>query len=253
MFLNVLEKPFDSQQVRQAVNYAIDTEKIQKLLAGQGIPQPDLPNGMQGHQPDKTFYTYDPAKAKELLSQAGFPNGFTCTFVTHNVDPFPKLAQAVQADLKAVGITADIKQMDRATYWDYISLKKSHAAIGLSDWYMDFPDPSDWIGPLFTNPIEGGANSSFYRTRRSTRSTQSGSELDPTKRIQMFEQMQDIIMTDAPTAPLYQPTSNYLFGKTTGGVFVHPVWTFNIRTTGRRTASEAMTAVRQEASRRSDG
>jgi oligopeptide transport system substrate-binding protein len=230
-FMNVTEKPFDNEKVRQAVNYAIDTGKIQKLLAGQGKALNQIyPNGMPGYQADKTFYTYDTAKAKQLLSDAGFPNGFKCTFVTHNVDPFPKLAQAIQADLKAVGITADIKQMDRATYWDYISLKKSHAQIGLSDWYQDFPDPSDWIGPMFTNPIEGGANSSFYENPQVTSMYKaSNSELDPTKRIDMFKQMQDIIMTDAPTAPLYQPTWNGMYGKTTGGYFIHPVWVFTFQ------------------------
>jgi peptide/nickel transport system substrate-binding protein len=228
VFMNVLEKPFDNPKVRQAVNYAIDTGKIQKLLAGQGTALNQVfPDGMPGHQPDKQYYTYDPAKAKQLLAEAGFPNGFTTTFVAHNVDPFPKLAQAVQADLKAVGITADIKQMDRATYWDYISLKKSHAAIGLSDWYQDFPDPSDWIGPLFTQPIDGGANSSFYENPEVNKLyAQATSELDTTKRIGMFEQMQDIIMTDAPTAPLYQPLWNAIYGENTGGFYIHPVWIF---------------------------
>ena len=228
VFINVLEKPFTDVKVRQAVNYAIDTEKIQKLLAGQGSALNQIyPNGMPGYQAGKTYYTYDPAKAKQLLSEAGLPTGFKATFVTHNVDPFPKLAQAVQADLKAVGIDCDIKQMDRATYWDYISLKKSHAAIGLSDWYQDFPDPSDWIGPLFTNPIEGGANSSFYENPQVNQLyADSASELDTTKRIDMFKQMQDIIMTDAPTAPLYQPLWNGMYGKDTGGVYIHPVWIF---------------------------
>jgi oligopeptide transport system substrate-binding protein len=231
VFLNVLEKPFDNQQVRQAVNYAIDTAKIQKLLAGQGQALNQIyPNGMPGYQADAQFYTYDPAKAKQLLADAGFPNGFKTTFVTHNVDPFPKLAQAVQADLKAVGITAEIKQMDRATYWDYISLKKSHAAIGLSDWYQDFPDPSDWIGPLFTQPIDGGANSSFYESPEVNKLyAESASELDVTKRIDMFKQMQDIIMADAPTAPLYQPTWNGMYGKTTGGYYINPVWIFTFQ------------------------
>jgi ABC-type transport system substrate-binding protein len=225
-FMNVREKPFDNVKVRQAINYAIDTKKIQKLLAGQGSALNQIyPNGMRGYQPDKQFYTYDPAKAKQLLADAGYPNGFKTTFVTHNVDPFPNLAQAIQADLQAVGIQADLKQMDRATYWDYISLTKSHAAIGLSDWYQDFPDPSDWIGPLFTHPIEGGSNSSFYANPQvDALYKASSSELDPTKRIDMFVQMQDIIMNDAPTAPLYQPLFNGMFGKTTGGFYVHPVW-----------------------------
>ena len=108
-----------------------------------------------------------------------------------------------------------------------MSLKKSHAAIGLSDWYQDFPDPSDWIGPLFTNPIDGGANSSFYENPQvNTLYADSASELDSAKRIQMFQQMQDIIMNDAPTAPLYQPTWNGMYGKTTGGYYINPVWIF---------------------------
>jgi oligopeptide transport system substrate-binding protein len=231
VFMNVLEKPFDNMQVRQAINYAINTEKVQKLLAGQGEALNQIyPNGMPGYQADAQFYTYDPAKAKQMLADAGFPNGFKVTFVTHNVDPFPKLAQAVQADLKAVGINAELKQMDRATYWDYISLKKSHAAIGLSDWYQDFPDPSDWIGPLFTQPIDGGANSSFYENPEvNTLYADSASELDPAKRIDMFVQMQQIVMDDAPTAPLYQPTWNGMYGKTTGGYYINPVWIFTFQ------------------------
>ena len=230
-FMNVLEKPFDNVKVRQAINYAINTQKIQKLLAGQAASLNQIyPKGMPGHQDGKTYYTYDPAKAKQLLAAAGFPNGFTTTFYADNVDPMPKLAQSVQSDLAAIGITASLKIMDRATYWNFISLKKSHAAIGFSDWYQDFPDPSDWIGPLFTNPIDGGANSSFYENPQVTALyNASGSQLDPAKRLQMFEQMQDIIMQDAPTAPMYQAVFNGMHGADTGGFYVHPVWTFNFQ------------------------
>ena len=147
------------------------------------------------------------------------------TFVGHNVDPFPKLAQAVQNDLKAVGIDASIKLMDKATYWDYISLPQSHAAIGLTDWYQDFPDPSDFIGPLYTHPIEGGANVSFYTNPEvEALYKASNTELDPAKRIEMFVQMQDIIMADAPSAILYQPVWNGMYGKNVGGYYYHPVW-----------------------------
>jgi ABC-type transport system substrate-binding protein len=230
-FMNVLEKPFDNVKVRQAINYAINTEKIQKLLAGQATSLNQIyPKGMPGHQDGKQYYTYDPAKAKQLLADAGFPNGFKTTFYADNVDPMPKLAQSVQSDLAAVGITASLKIMDRATYWDFISLKKSHAGIGFSDWYMDFPDPSDWIGPLFTNPIDGGANASFYENPQVTQLfNDSGSQLDPAKRLQMFQQMQDIVMQDAPTAPMYQAVWNGMYGQNTGGYYIHPVWIFNFQ------------------------
>ena len=226
VFMNVNEKPFTDLKVRQAVNYAIDTQRLQKVLAGQTKALNQiLPDGMPGYQPDKTFYTYDPEKAKQLLSEAGFPNGFEVTFYGHNVDPFPKIAQAVQADLEAVGIKAKIKLMDKATYWDFISLPQSHAGIGLTDWYMDFPDPSDFIGPLYTHPIEGGANANFYTNPEVEKLyEESNSELDPATRIAMFEQMNDIIMGDAPSAILYQPVFNGMYGKNVGGYYYHQVW-----------------------------
>jgi len=231
VFLNVLEKPFDDVKVRQAINHAIDTDKIMKIMAGQASPLHQIfPNGMPGHVPDKVYYQYDPAKAKQLLAEAGYPNGFKTTFYSHNVDPFPKLAQSIQADLKEIGIDASIKLMDRATYWDFIALKKSHAGIGLSDWYQDFPDPSDWVGPLFTNPIDGGANSSFYQNDQVDRLyKESASVLDPAKRIAMYQQMQDIIMADAPVVPLFQPVWNAMYGKDTGGFYIHPVWIFSFQ------------------------
>jgi len=187
---------------------------------------------MPGHQPDKSFYAYDPAAAKKLLAEAGYPDGLKTTFYSHNVDPFPKIAQAVQADLKAVGIEADIEQMDKATYWDFISLKKSHAGIGLSDWYQDFPDPSDWIGPLFikASAIDGGANASFWWDERvEDLYAKAVNELDPEARIDMYVQMQEIIMEEAPTAPLFQPMWNGMYGKDVGGYYYHPVWNLNFQ------------------------
>jgi len=236
VFMNVKEKPFTDVKVRQAVNYAINTARLQKLLAGQAKALGQiLPDGMPGHMADKQYYTYDPAKAKQLLADAGFPNGFKLTFYSHNVEPFPKLAQALQNDLAAVGIDASIKLMDKATYWDFIERSGSHAGIGLSDWYQDFPDPSDFIGPLFTHPSEGGANSSFYTNPEvETLYAASNSELDPAKRIAMFQQMQDLIMADAPAAILYQPVWNGMSGKNVGGYYYHPVWSLQFQEMWKR-------------------
>ena len=231
VFMNVTEKPYTDVKVRQAVNYAIDTARLQKLLAGQAKALNQVfPAGMPGHQADQQFYTYDPAKAKQLLAEAGFPDGFKTTFYGHNVEPFPKLAQAIQNDLKAVGIDASIKLMDKATYWDFMVLRDSHAGIGLTDWYQDFPDPSDFVGPLYTHPIEGGANPSFYQNAEVDRLyAESSSELDPATRIDMFVQMQDLIMADAPSAILYQPVFNGMRGKTVGGYYYHPVWSLQFQ------------------------
>lgn len=230
-FMNVLEKPFDNVKVRQAVCYAINREKIVKLLGGQAsVINQIYPVGMPGHDNGANFYPYDPAKAKQLLAEAGFPSGFSTTYYADNVDPVPKIAQSIQNDLQAIGVKCNLKVMDRATYWNFISLKKSHAAIGFSDWYQDFPDPSDWIGPLFikSSAIDGGADSSFWWDPRVDQLyKQATTELDSAKRIAMFQEMQNIIMEQAPTAPMYQPVFNGMVNTTVGGFYIHPVWTFN--------------------------
>ncbi len=146
------------------------------------------------------------------------------TFYSHNVDPFPKLAQAIQEDLQQVGITVDIKLMDRATYWDYITYKKNKVPIGLSDWYMDFPDPSDWIGPLFSaaSAVDGGQNSSWWVDPKvEALYKQSTSELDPAKRIAMFQEMQKLLMNDAPIAPAL-PAAVERLRRAQGGRLLHP-------------------------------
>ena len=166
LFLNRTVKPFDNPKVRQAVSMAVDRTRIVKLLSGAADPLTQLyPAGLPGHQDGAAgeFYAYDPAKAKQLLAEAGFPNGFSTTLYSHNVDPWPKVLQSVQQDLKEIGITADLKILDRATYWTLIG-KPGKCGVGLNDWWMDFPDPSDFIIPLYSKStaIDEGTNPSFW-------------------------------------------------------------------------------------------
>jgi ABC-type transport system substrate-binding protein len=229
MFLNTKIKPFDNLQVRQAMNYAVNTVKLQKVLAGtaQALNQ-IFPDGMPGHDPKATFYSYDPAKAKELLAQAGFANGFKTTLYTHNVDPMPRIAQSVQYDLQQVGIQATIKQVDRASYWTLIATMGNPCPIGLTDWYMDFPDPSDWYAPLLSKAsaeTDGGSNQSWwYSPEAEALYAKAQLETDPAKRIALFQQMQTIMMGQAPVVPLFQPVFNAMASAKVGGFYVHAVW-----------------------------
>ena len=229
VFMNTKIKPFDNVKVRQAVNYAVDTAKLQKLLAGQGTPLNQIyPQGMPGYDPTAQFYSYDPAKAKQLLAAAGFPNGFKTTFYTHNVDPFPRIAQSLQNDLAQVGIQASIKVMDQSSYWTLTMTMGNPIPLGLSDWYMDFPDPSDWVGVLFSKAqatMDGGENASWWWDPQvEALYAESQKTTDQTKRIDLFRQMQKIIMEQAPTAPLYQPVFNTMISDSVGGFYIHPIW-----------------------------
>ena len=99
--------------------WAVDRDKLVKLQAGQAPALYQFyPPGMPGHVEGKEYYGYDPEKAKQLLAEAGFPDGFETMLYTDNVDPNPKLMQSVQADLKAIGIKADLKTMSNNTYYN---------------------------------------------------------------------------------------------------------------------------------------
>ena len=233
LFLNLQVKPFESRTIRTAISYAIDTQKLQKLLDGQGQQLTQIyPQGLPGHVAgaQSQFYAHDPAEAKHLLARAGFPNGFSTTLYADNIYPQPLLAKAIQSDLAAVGIHATITTLDPETYWNFITLTRSHAGIGLGNWYADFPDPADWIGPLFTSPTDGSNNSSFYQNPQVTHLYDAASsQLDPAKRLRMFRQMQALVMHDAPVVPLFQPIWNGMRGNDTGGFYIHPVWIYDFQ------------------------
>ncbi len=114
--------PIADKRVRQALNLAIDKEAIMKFVfAGQGVPTPMYPIGTYGVAggADATLepYRYDPAKARELLAEAGYPNGFETkiySYVTADLPELNRLSEAVADYLGKVGVRAKITPMDRA-------------------------------------------------------------------------------------------------------------------------------------------
>jgi ABC-type transport system substrate-binding protein len=227
MFMNVQMKPFDNVKVRQALSWAINRNKLVKLQAGQAVSLWQFyPKGMPGYEEGKVFYGYDPAKAKQLLADAGYPTGFKTMLYTDNVDPNPKLWQAVQADLAAVGVTAELKTMSNNTYYNQQGAPKTLTA-GSFGWWMDFPDPSDWIGPLFSkaSAVPGGMNSSFWWSPELEAAYKKAQAMtDPAARIAAFSAMQQVIADAAPYVPCYQYIQTTMCSKNTGGFFLHPVY-----------------------------
>ena len=208
LFMNVQMKPFDDVKVRQALSWAINRDKLVKLQGGQAMSLWQFyPKGMPGYEEGKVYYGYDPAKAKQLLADAGYPDGFKTMLYTDNVDPNPKLWQSVQADLAAVGVQAGLKTMSNNTLL-HAAGHAQHADAGSFGWWMDFPDPSDWISPLFSkaSAVEGGMNSSFWWSPELEKMfTAAQAMTDPAARIQKFTEMQAYIATQAPYVPCYQP------------------------------------------------
>src|SRR5690606_15119800 len=111
--LNCAREPFDDPKVRLAMNYAIDKEFLSKTLFNNTsvVATGIIPPGMLGYDPQRSGYPYDPGRAKQLLAEAGFPDGFEVTFSTHNrariYSPVGViLSERIQQDLAAIGVTA---------------------------------------------------------------------------------------------------------------------------------------------------
>jgi peptide/nickel transport system substrate-binding protein len=110
--INALKKPFDDVRVRQAVNYAVDRESILKtVLEGRGeLLRGPFSSGWPGFDPTLSTYSYDPAKARQLLADAGYANGFSTTLTTSNGVWLKdrEVAEAIANYLGQVGITVNI-------------------------------------------------------------------------------------------------------------------------------------------------
>lgn len=114
--MNVTQPPFDKVEVRRAVNMAINKDRVVQIINGRALPanQP-LPPSMPGYTQDYAGYAFDVEGAKKLLADAGYPDGFETELFVMNTDPNPRIAQAIQQDLAAIGIKASIKSLARPT------------------------------------------------------------------------------------------------------------------------------------------
>jgi len=208
MSLNVNIKPFDKLEVRQAVNMAIDKDRLAKILNDRATPANQiLPPAMGGYDKAYQGYPHDLEKAKALLKQAGVGDGFTTQLYFQNADPWPRMGQAIQQDLAAIGIKVELKGLDLATSVG-VSSKPDGAPMSLTEWYADFPDPSNFYTAILgcAGAIEGGYNWSFYCNKDiDKRAADADAITDPAKAQERLDTWKGIyadIMKDAPWVPL---------------------------------------------------
>jgi peptide/nickel transport system substrate-binding protein len=233
--MNVRMKPFDNRLVREAVNHAINKDRIIKIINGRAVPanQP-LPPAMPGYDPAYKGYAYDPAKAKALLAEAGLANGFDTVLYAMNTDPNPRIAQAIQQDLAEVGIRAEVKALAQANVIAAGGDEKGAPMVwsGGMAWIADFPDPSDFYGPILgcNGAVPGGWNWSWYCNRELDKKAAAADAItDPAKVEERLKAWRGIflsIMDDAPWAPVFNELRFTMKADRIGGPdawFVDPV------------------------------
>ena len=231
LILNVLQQPLDNPLVRQALAALVDRPTInERILYGQGKPLYSIvPSTFSVSQPvfKNAYGDGNIAKAKQLLTQAGFsPQKPAKIQIWYPSGSTPRRLTAgflrAYAKQKLGGmLELEPNTIESSSFFKYAS--KNIYPATLQDWYPDFLDPDNFIQPFLECPKgtpatgckQGGSQSqgSFYYSDRMNRLIAAqGKESDPTKRQQIYADIQNQIVQDVPLIPLWQ-TKDFVFVK----------------------------------------
>ncbi len=211
MVMNMAQPQFQKPQVLQAVKYAIDYQAIAKNITPNlfTVWQSFLPEGVPGAISDMPFKK-DVAKAKALLAEAGFPNGFETTLDHFSNAPFSDIAQAIQADLAAIGIKA---QLMAGEHKQVISKTRARQhQMAMLTWFPDYLDANSNAQAFCANPDDSDQSKlkilawrSHFIDKELTNAVEvAAKELDTPKRMAMYAKMQRDFMQRAPFVMLLQ-------------------------------------------------
>lgn len=206
-----IQEPFDDPRVRQAACYAIDAPAIvQSVLLGYGEANPGvLAASSWAHDASIEGYPYDPERARQLLAEAGYPDGFTTVF-WHSTGRFPgdvQVAQAIQAFLMQVGIRAELRTGDLTAWAGAMrgeAPDRPGAPMYLRSWGIT-GDPESQITVLYHSKNWGlSGNYARYRNERVDELLDMADEsLDQAQRAELYKEAERIITEEAPLCKLY--------------------------------------------------
>jgi peptide/nickel transport system substrate-binding protein len=217
-------------QVRQAIKWAIDYEAIAKNITPNlwVVAQGFLPPGLPGAMTAKPFKK-DVAKAKALLAEAGLPNGFEVTMDFITAAPNADIAQAIQADLAAIGIKVNLVGGEQKQVITKTRARTHQMAMLV--WGTDYFDPNSNSQAFCENPDDGNDSklkilawrSHYVDKELNDMSLAATKELDGAKRIKMYQDMQVKFAERAPFAMLLQKISSAGLGKGVKGFTIGPL------------------------------
>lgn len=233
---NTMVKPFNDPKVRQAINYAINKEALTKVaFAGHAVPAEGVvPPGVD-YAEKLGPWPYNPAKARELLKEAGYPNGFETTlWSAYNHTTAQKVIQFVQQQLQQVGIKAQVQALEAGQRVERVESVQKPEDAGVRMYYVGWSSStgeSDWaLRPLLASESMPPKllNTAYYKNDQvdadiagALRTTDRG------EKAKLYKDAQERIWKDAPWAFLVTEKILYARSKRLTGAYVMPDGSFN--------------------------
>ncbi len=228
--LNTERSEFASKEVRQAMNHAVNREAVNAVLNGRCAPGVQmLPQSYWAGNPDigGDFYAYDPDRARELLAEAGLPDGFSWTLELSNLPIFIQIAELLQQDFAAVGIDMEIVPVDLSVGLENFAVTK--VSDGFFTEQRGESDPSVMVGNYFL--AEGFMNPGGFEAEGVRELHEQALGLGTeAERAEFYHELQAIVVDEAaPNITLCTLTTSVIHGPNVQGMNVWPDTTRGLR------------------------
>ncbi|MBS3965689.1 MAG: glutathione ABC transporter substrate-binding protein [Truepera sp.] len=234
IYFNHTKEPFTDVRVRRAINHAVDKELITEFLLGGAARPSDAPvaPGIFGYTP-VGFYEFNPELARQLLAEAGFPDGFSTTLYspTGRYVMDIQITEAVQSMLADVGITAEIVTLEWAAYLEITrqAADVNVVPFAMLGWGTVTGDADYGLFPLFhtSEHAPAGSNRSFYSNALvDALLDEARANPDPSLREQLYRDAMQIIWDDAAWLFLHSESQLTAIRDEVQGFVVHPTERF---------------------------
>ena len=204
----VKNSPLKILKIRQAISYAIDKQKMIKYLRN-NMATPGvagfIPEGMPGFDAAQVKgYSYNPEKARQLLAEAGFPNGKNLPEITLSTTiGYRNLIEYVQGQLEQAGINTKVEVVQSASLRELVA--KNGVNFFYGSWIADYPDAEDYLSLFYSkNKIPWGPNYTGFNNKQfDALFKQAYQVADNQQRYAIYRQMDNIVMQQAPVVILY--------------------------------------------------
>jgi ABC-type transport system substrate-binding protein len=228
--INTTRGPLRDVRVRRALNHAVDVPTLlTTVLADRGVPAAgSLPPGIAGYDSSRSRYAYDPALAKRLLAEAGYPDGFSIKLWRTQRAELARLAQSIQQGLAEVGVRAEIVERDASSA--RAAVRNGEADLFLTDWWADYPDPENFNYPLFHSRNRGpGGNYAFLaEPRLDSMIVRARATTDEAEKVRLAREIDARVFELAPWIFLWFPVDVWAAQPDVHG------WRFPLVFTGQR-------------------
>ena len=224
--MNAKKPPFDNVKVRQAISYAVNYDEIIKAVENNRVKRVTgtMMEGFLGYDPNLFKYEYNVEKAKTLLKEAGFPNGFKATLL-YSVDRymgFELMSTLLQAYLKQIGIELNLQKMAWPTQVD--TMKSGEFEMALQTWTADYPEPVEQNFFFFSSKTFGARwNWSYWENKRSDELNEDlVGTFDPQKRAAIVHEIQQLGVDNAVYVYFYRAATPIAMRENVEDIWFHP-------------------------------